>query len=72
MGYASPHIAARFIPAREPDQSDCLSPALRAWQNNPLLILILTLAIRVADRAGLVGAEKRNLAQPFVGVDLGR
>jgi len=37
----------------------------------PLLLPALTLAITKADLAGFIGAEKQNLAQPFVGVNPG-
>jgi len=35
-------------------------------------MLILALAVGVADLAGLVGTEEENLAQPFVGINPGR
>ena len=49
--------------------SSCL---LKLGQHNSLLVLVFALAIRIADLTGLIGAEEQNLAQPFVGIDLGR
>jgi len=46
--------------------------ALELREHNSLLVLILALAIGVADLAGFIGAKEQNLAQPFVGVNLGR
>src|SRR6266849_8675325 len=48
------------------------APALELRQNDSLLILVLALAVRVTGLAHLVGLEEQNLAQPFIGVDLGR
>src|ERR1035437_4903343 len=45
---------------------------LKFWKHDSLLLLILTLAIGIADFAGFIGAEEQNLAQPFVGINLGR
>jgi hypothetical protein len=55
-------------------------PALVRWsscdlklgQHNTLLVLVFALAIRIADFAGFIPAEEQNLAQPFVGINLGR
>jgi hypothetical protein len=41
-------------------------------QHNSLLVLVFALAIRIADLTGFIAAEKQNLAQPFVGINLGR
>src|ERR1035437_1403204 len=45
---------------------------LELGKNNSLLILVLALAVGVADFAGLISMEKQDLAKPFVGIDLGR
>src|SRR3954470_8483136 len=44
---------------------------LQLRKNYPLLVLILPFAIFVAGLAGLVGLEEEDLAESFVGVDLG-
>jgi hypothetical protein len=41
-------------------------------QHNSLLVLVFALAIRIADLTGFIGAKEQNLAQPFVGINLGR
>jgi len=42
---------------------------LQLRQYDSLLMLVLSLAIGVADLAHLIGLEEQNLAQAFVGVD---
>lgn len=46
--------------------------ALKFGQNDPRLVLILSFSICVTDLAHLVGLKEENLAESFVGVDLGR
>jgi hypothetical protein len=46
--------------------------ALQLRQHNSLPALISSLAIGIADHAGLIEAKEQILAQPFVGVNLGR
>ncbi len=66
----SPFSCRRCSFFNHPDRKACAN--LKLGKHNPLLILIFAFAIRIADLAGLIGAEKQNLAQPFVGVNLGR
>jgi hypothetical protein len=50
---------------------DYLSGMLELGKDDPLLLLILPLPVGIADLADLVGLKEQDLAQPFVGVDLG-
>ena len=43
--------------------------SLQLRQNNPLLMLILTLAIGIADFADFVGLKEQDLAQPFISIN---
>jgi len=45
---------------------------LQLGKHNPLLFLVFSLAVGIAHLARFIGAEEQNLAQPFVGVNLGR
>jgi hypothetical protein len=36
-------------------------------ENDPLLILVLAFAVRIANLAGFIGAEEQNQAQPLGG-----
>src|ERR1700729_571617 len=47
-------------------------PYSQLRQNNSLLLLILSLAIRIAGLARLVAVKEQNLAQSLVGVNLRR
>src|SRR6266702_1277984 len=40
-------------------------------EDDPLLILVLALAVGVADFAGLISMEEQDLAKPLVGIDFG-
>jgi len=44
---------------------------LKLGKDDPFLVLILPSPIGITDLADLVGLKKQDLAQPFVGVDLG-
>src|SRR5271170_6548238 len=46
--------------------------SLKLRQDNSLLLLVLSTAVRVADLTGLVGLEKENLAEPLIGIDASR
>jgi hypothetical protein len=50
---------------------DYLSGMLELGKDDPLLLLILPLPVGIADLADLIGLKEQDLAQPFVGVDLG-
>jgi len=65
--------AARVVPRSLTGPARVRAPSLlQLGKHNALLVLILALAIGVADLAGLIGTEEQNLAQPLVGVNLGR
>jgi hypothetical protein len=50
---------------------DYLSGMLKLGKDDPLLLLILPSPVGIADLADLIGLKEQDLAQPFVGVDLG-
>src|ERR1700722_19500104 len=41
-------------------------------QNDAVLVLILALAVRIADLTGLIGLEEENLAESLVGIHASR
>jgi hypothetical protein len=47
-------------------------PPSQLRQYNPLLRLVLALAILITGLANFIRLEEENLAQPFISVDLGR
>ena len=68
----TPRFDAPELPPVYTAPAGLRNPALELGKHNSLLLLILAFAVGIADLAGFIGAEKQNLAQPFVGVNLGR
>src|SRR5216684_8153158 len=52
--------------------AECWMSPLQLRQHDPLLRLVLSLAILIAGLADFVRLEEEDLAQPFIGVDLRR
>jgi hypothetical protein len=69
---ASRIVSHVLRPLKQFNQGTAKKSALELGQHNSLLVLILALAIGIADLTGFIGAKEQNLAQPFVGVNLGR
>src|ERR1700730_1351824 len=63
LAFSRPTLALVEIAART---------VLELRQHDSLLILVLALTVRVTGLAHLVGLKEQYLAQPFIGVDLGR
>jgi hypothetical protein len=61
----------RLLVKLRSESLDYLSGSLKLGKDDPLLLLIFPSPVGIADLADLVGLKEQDLAQPFVGVDLG-